>query len=719
MWEAFEKRRLIYGMTQPQTDNTTRQTAATPLASDEIDLGKVMGVIWRGKLVIALCGILAVFAGGLYTFALTTPLFTAATTVVLESRQEQIVDIESVVSGLSGDQVDLNTEIQILRSRRLLGKLVDDLDLTQDPEFNATLRPDPGFSPGVVIKFVRDTIKGQAGDNAPPTQQEIKDAAIDELLRIVTVTNIRQSYVFRIAAFSPNPVRATQITNRLAELYVADQIALKFEKTVEATKWLTDRVAELQIELEVIELELSSFSSNTDLISPEGLVALNRQLKNLRDRQSDLADEGQSAETFLTALQQAQATDDLAQMAAAAENRDLNTLIAQDGGETAVRRSFDTILSEAEAEVARLQTQRATVARSIEDITASIAAQTDELVALEQLNREVEASRLIYEFFLGRLKEMSVQQGLQQAESRVLSYAVQPRNASSPRVSLVLMLSLFCGVALGIAIVMLREKSKRIFRVAKDLEVVTGYAVLGQIPTVPSRNRGKVLQYLRDKPNSAAAEAIRNLRTSLLLANLDNPPKIIMSTSSVPGEGKTTQSIALALNLASLGKKVLLLEGDVRRRVMNEYFDIPQKPGFLSVMLGETDLDSAITHVDTMKFDVLLGEKAQANAADIFSSDRFGAFLKTLRAKYDYVIIDTPPVLAVADARIIGGWVDATIYTVRWDSTSHRQVLDGLASFQQVNVKVSGLVLGQISLKGMKRYGYGDSQGTYGAYYDT
>jgi capsular exopolysaccharide synthesis family protein len=387
--------------------------------------------------------------------------------------------------------------------------------------------------------------------------------------------------------------------------------------------------------------------------------------------------------------------------------------------EAAFRQQFDEMLVTAERENARLEAQRAAVALSIEDITESIDDQTEELVELEQLKREAEASRLIYEFFLGRLKEISVQQGLQQAESRVLSYAVRPNQASAPRVPIILSLSLVLGLMIGGAFVLLREMSQNTFRIADELEAKTGYNVLGQIPTVPSRNRSMVLQYLRDKPNSAAAEAIRHLRTSLLLANLDKPPKVIMSTSSIPGEGKTTQSIALALNLAGMGKKVLLIEGDVRRRVMNEYFNISEKPGFLSVMLGEATLEDALTHLTDMKFDLLLGEKAQANAADVYSSDRFGAFLKDLREQYDYVIIDTPPVLAVADARIIGGWVDATIYTVRWDSTTHRQVLDGLAAFEQVNVKISGLVLGQVSERGMKRYGYGDSYGAYGAYYQS
>ena len=241
--------------------------------------------------------------------------------------------------------------------------------------------------------------------------------------------------------------------------------------------------------------------------------------------------------------------------------------------------------------------------------------------------------------------------------------------------------------------------------------------MIGQIPTIPSRNRANVLQYLTDKPNSAAAEAVRNLRTSLLLANIDMPPRVIMSTSSIPGEGKTTQSISLAQNLSGLGKKVLLVEGDIRRRVFSEYFDIHDKPGFLSVLAGEASLQSAVTFNEQLQADILLGETSKVNAADLFSSDTFAQFLGTLRDAYDYVIIDTPPVLAVPDARVIGQHVDAIIYTVKWDSTTHRQVNDGLKSLANVNLKVTGLVLSQIDQRGMKRYGYGDSYGAYQAYY--
>lgn len=709
-------------MTRHLYDMPKGVQSVAPPADDEIDLGALFATLWRGRLWIVLCGLIALFAGGYYAFGVATPLYTTTASVALESRQEQIVDIESVMSGLSGDQVTINTEVEVLRSRRLIGKVVDDLNLVADPEFNKTLRDEPLLSLGAISGVVRENILGQPARNGQKSDQAIRDAVINAALEQITVSNVRQSYVFNISVVTEDPAKSARIANRLAELYVEDQIVLKFEKTAEATEWLTERVAELQIELESSEIELKDFSSNTDLISPEGLVALNRQLKDLRDRQGDVVATVQANRMRVDALNAALESTDLTRMAEAANDAALDRLIVGGVVTTAPERfqqRFEDVLARAVLERDRSESQQEAIALSILEISKSIETQSDELVALQQLQREAEASRLIYEFFLSRLKETSVQQGLQQAESRILSYAVVPNEPSAPRAGMILALSLILGTMGGSGLVLLREFSQNTFRTAEDLEAKTGSAVVGQIPLVPARSRKKVLQYLQEKPNSAVAEAIRNLRTSLLLANLDKHPKVIMSTSSVPGEGKTTQSLSLALNLAGLNKKVLLIEGDIRRRVMNTYFDIPEKRGFLSVMLGETSLEAALTQLPGMNFDVLFGEKSQTNAADIFSSDRFGAFLDELRERYDYIIIDTPPVLAVADARIIGRWVDTTVYTVQWDKTTHRQVLEGLKSLKQVQIKVAGLVLSQVSPRGMKRYGYGDSYGAYQSYYDT
>ena len=653
-------------------------------APDEIDLRDTALTLWRGKVWIMSASIIgAAFALG-YLLFLAVPTYTASASVALESQQPQVVDLDSVVSGLGGDQSTINTEVEVIRSRRLMSQLVDALNLVDDPEFNKALRPVPRLS----LESLRQLIGRTPAAPVPP--DIARQSVIDAVMAQTSVTNIRQSYVFQITSTTEDPAKSAMIANTLATLYIQDQVTVKFEKTEQATEWLTGRVTELQIALENAEAALKDYSSSTDLISAEGLIALNRQMKDLRDRNADLRQNLESAETRLAELQ----------TSARSTNADPTILRAMTDRD-------------------RIAAQIAAVEQSITELTARIAHQSDELVQLQQYQREAEASRLIYEYFLGRMKETAVQQGIQQADSRVLSHAPVPLDPTAPRKSLVLGLSTVLAAFLGAALILLREFAQNTFRLPEELEAKTGYPILGKIPMIPTKRRKSVQAYLKTKPNSAAAEAVRNLRTSLLLGNLDRPPQIIMSTSSIPGEGKTTQSIAMAQNLADMGKSVLLVEGDIRRCVFREYFDKAGPDGLLSVLTGNAPLANAVTRPAGEGFDVLMGEKPTTNAADIFSSHRFADFLDGLRKTYDHVIIDSPPVLAVTDARIIGLATDAVIYTVKWDSTTHRQVADGLKSLEQVNVNISGLVLSQISGKGMKRYGYGDSYGSYQAYYQS
>jgi len=687
---------------------------------DEIDLSSLFRTLWRGKFWIALCGLLALLLGGYYAYGVAVPVYTAKAAIALESRQEQVMDIESVVTGLGGDQSTINTEVEVLRSRGLIEDLVMDMNLLEDPEFNTRLQPGPRFSIGQAVGLVRGLFS-EPKATSPTSERAILDATINEVLRSISASNLRQSFVFEITVTTEEPEKSAVMANRLAELYIQDQISVKFEKTEQATSWLSERVSGLQIELENAQAELKDFSTNTDLVNAEALAALNRQLKDLRDRRATLITQAEATNTRLDALQNARQTGPAALVEIAGDPA-LNQVFRRledgsVGAETAFDTRADALITRAKLEATRARSQLSAIESSITEVSTRIDNQSQELVTLEQLQREVEASRLLYEAFLSRLKETSIQQGIQQADSRILSRAVVPSVPSAPRKSRILALSLILGLMAGSGAVLLREMAQNTFRTSEDLEHKTGYSVIGQIPKIPAKHRKNVLEYISQKPNSVAAEAVRNLRTSLLLANLDTPPKVIMSTSSVPGEGKTTQSISLAQNFAGLGAKVLLIEGDLRRRVLDEYFGHDQKHGFLSVISGEIPLEKAIVHDDTLKADILYGEQSSINAADLFSSNTFAEFIKGLREHYDHIIIDTPPVLAVPDARVIGQLVDAVIYTVQWDSTPHRQVLDGLKSLDRVNVRVSGLVLSQIDGSKMKRYGYGDSYGDYSSYY--
>jgi capsular exopolysaccharide synthesis family protein len=691
----------------------------------EIDLVQILRTVWRGKFLILACMFFAALAGIWYAYFQATPVFTASAVVVLESRQDQVVDLESVVSGLSADQATINTEVEVIKSRGLIEKLVLELGLLEDPEFNSKLRDEGKFSVGNVVTAVRIAL-GLKEDTPPQSERTILDATIDQVTSILSVSNVRQTFVFRLTATTEDGEKSAEIANTLSRLYILEQLEVKFEATEQATEWLTGRVGQLQIELETAEATVKEFNAGTTLVSPEALIGLNRQLKELRDRVREVTVADEASAKRVDELKSLRETGDLETIVKVAQDTTLSRvyrLIKSSGSDDpdlgAFNARFEQVIQRAELQRSRAEGQVKALLASIEDLEEQITNQSKDLVELQQLQREADASRLIYEFFLQRLKETSIQQGIQQADSRLLSKAVVPLHPSAPRKSIILVVTLVLGFLAGFAVVLVREFSQRTFRESDQLEAMTGKAVVGQIPLIPIRKREKLLKYLFEKPTSATVEAIRNLRTSVLLSDLDNPPQVILMTSSVPGEGKTTISLSLASNLSGLGKKVLLMEGDIRRRTFAEYVDTKDKMGMLSTLSGKVTIEDAVFRAPLLDVDLLVGEKSTINAADFFSSNKFKEFLNDLRSKYDYIIIDAPPVLAVPDARIIAQSADALIYVVRWDSTAHRQVRDGLKAFESVKVPVSGLVLNQINSKKMKSYGYGENFGAYGAYYDS
>lgn len=682
---------------------------SSPNISDDdvIDLGALLSVLWRKKLWILASIVACALIGAVYAFAIATPKYRATSVILLDSSGEQLLDLGAVLPSLGTDSEAINTEVEVLKSRRLLERVVTAAKLTEDPEFNATLVP-----PGLKTRL-RNVLTGSERDR--PTQDQQTTLAINAMLERMSVRNVPNTYVLQVTVETEAAEKSALLADTIAEQYILYQMDVKFEATRDASEWLTTRVADLKLELEQAEARVSEFSANSEVVSIETVQALERQLKELRERLQTMRTSLQSETARLDALNTAK-TASARQKAEVAGDPRLATLYHETGEGAAFDARFNQLVMQASTQVQRTEAQVQSLETSIAMREADIARQSDELIQLQQLTREAEASRLLYEYFLSRLKETSAQEGIQQADSRILSNAVLPDGPSEPRKSLILAMSIILGAMIGAALALLWEMRQHGYRQASDLEAETGLSVMGQIPLLPSNNRREGLEYLADKPASAAAEAVRNLRTSVMLSGLDKTPQIIMLSSSLPGEGKTTISFALAQNFVGLGKKVLLIEGDIRRRVFSQYLDVKDAKGIMAVLSGEISLEEAVMHDPVMKADILISEPSNVNAADILSSERFADFLETARKAYDMVIIDTPPVLVVPDARVVAQHADTVLFTVHWDKTTKTQVRDALRMFETVGVSVTGLVLNQIDPKGMKHYGYGDSYGAYGSY---
>ena len=199
------------------------------------------------------------------------------------------------------------------------------------------------------------------------------------------------------------------------------------------------------------------------------------------------------------------------------------------------------------------------------------------------------------------------------------------------------------------------------FRSISELRLNSGYDVLASVPIIPASDRKAFISYLKDKPNSVISEAVRNLRTSILMFDLDQEPQVIMLTSSVPQEGKSVLTFALAHNMVGLGKRVLLIEADIRRRVYSVHIERKNTVSLLDLINGDFELTDLDLFFEDLGFNILTGSKSDINAADIFASQRFADLITELRKHFDYILIDTPPILAVPDARLIGTNSDANI----------------------------------------------------------
>lgn len=693
------------------------------LHESDLDLRDLLMTVWRAKWLIALFALIG-FGIAYAQLLRITPLYTSEVRVLWEIDKNNVVDIDPVARGLAGDYFSLSSQIEVLESGRLLERVVDGLGLVDDPIFNASLMPPEGWtrwlSLGYVISRVKALIAGDPPTTAPSVSpDQARRSAISALRGAVEAEWLDGTYVLKIRATTPDPQRSAEVANAMAKYYILDQLETKFEATRQATDWLTERVSDLRVALETAEQAVEAYSSGSSLVSEEALAASSRQLKDMRERAAAIGEERADTARRLGKIETARSAEDFAAVATLAREPRLRTLAdeierlgqaAQTGARSDLVTRFDAELDRAKARMSfsteRLKGQEMTVRKTIADLETKLDEQSKSLVELRQLQREAEASRLIYEFFLGRLKETSVQEGIQRPDARVLTEAVAPGRPSSPNRGMTLMIGSGTGVFLALALSFLVERLNATFRSTDELEVRTGQAVIGTIPMAPLNRRRLLMQYLMDKPTSSVAEAVRNLRTSVLLANVDNPPKVVMLTSALPGEGKTTCCIALAQISEALGKRVLLLECDIRRRTFRNYFDLPEGGGLLSVLSGARSFDEAVYLDESSGLFVLPGEESSVNAADIFASHRFADFINEMRERFDFIFIDTPPVLAVPDARVIAKNSDAVLFCVRWNKTARDTVVEGLRFFAQVNIKIAGLVLSQVNVNKMARYGY-------------
>lgn len=737
--------------------------------SDIINIRSLLATMWRGKYIILTSILIAGIIGALIISDLDAR-YKASATVMFDLQKTNIVDLTEVITSEEFGKDTLQNQIQILRSKGLIQRVIDDQNLARVAEFNPTLRVEKE----TIVSRIRNAVSvppelksllmdiGIVSPPPPPATPDVLErrerlAVVENVRAGLSLTPIRGSRVIEISFTSGNPDLSSRVVNAVAEQYIVDQLDAKLEATQAATSWLTDRVTELQTRVETSEADVEAARARLSLEAGQGLgitqqqlEALNGSLALTRSRVSEMEAQYKRLQDAMTRGMDIGAIPEFRDSSLIQRYRDEESdLVSQESvlittvpdghpSLTRLRTQLQKLRLNIEAEAQRiiaaiqielesLMSQETDLIEEVRTLETKSLEQSANEVELRQLEREAQATRVLYENFLGRQQETTAQEDLQGADARVLSSAEPPNNPESQRQRMILLASLTLGTLSGIGIVFLLDRLNNTFRSPNQIAEMTGVSVLATIPAGGSRmKRHDVVKLLREKPNGALAESVRNLRTSILFSNLDKPPKVVMFTSSVPREGKSTTSMMMAMTSRQMGKSAIIVDCDLRMPALAKLLQVNNdQPGLLSVMEGTAQVKDALYRDENSGLDVLMAKSnerpAQINAADILASKKFHDLVKALSTQYDLVILDTPPTLVVTDARIVSRIADAIVYAIRWDETPRDAVLEGLGELKSIEAPITGIVMTMVNESKASKYtydGYNYHKGRYRDYYE-
>ncbi len=740
--------------------------------SDEIDLRALFSKLWRGKWIL----IVSMLLFGVLGYLLVpqdAPVYRATAKVMFEPNRENVINLDQVLVNADIRENTLQNQIEILRSTSLIERVVRLEELDREPEFNPSLRePEPTLMDSVrsllriPAAVITETLQdlGILAPPPPPPPLPSPEVLADRERQTVNQIVLSQlelapvpgSRIIDISFFSLDPATAARVANRIAEQYIVDQLEARLEATRAATDWLSVRVEELEERVQVAEnavervrAELAGDAGASLEITQQQLQALNAALSTTRNAATTARSTYERLDNAFRegrdfgAIAEFRASDlirdfrgreaDLTRRRAALANTVAPThpaLREIDAQLEEVRESMDAearrVIAAARAEWVSQQEQLQRLEADVRALEARALEQSRQEITLRQLEREAQARRALYENFLARLTEVSEQEGLQTSDARILSPAERPLVPIPGTLGRTLMVALVVGLLVGLGIIFLREVLNNTYRTAQQLEAMTGEPILGSIPVIGWRMRRRdVLKQFKENPKSSLAESIRSLRTSILFSNVDNPPEVVMFTSSVPREGKSTTSMLMAMTSRQMGKSAIIVDCDLRLPALARLLNADDgQPGLLSVISGTATLDEAIFRDPDTGLHVLMTKPSEPrsalNAADVLASKRFSDLIQQLKDTYDLVILDTPPAVIVADARILAPLVDAVVYIVRWDHTPRGAVLDGLKELRAVNAPIAGMAMSLVNEAQASRYdegGYGYNRAKYKDYY--
>ncbi|MCS0938251.1 polysaccharide biosynthesis tyrosine autokinase [Escherichia coli] len=703
----------------------------TPTESDDIDLGKIVGeLIDHRKLIFAITTAFTVIAV-LYAL-LATPIYQSTALIQVEQKQGNVI-LDSLSQMLPDSQPQSAPEIALIQSRMILGKTVDDLNLQAEiepkyfPIFGRGLARLLGKEPGSisVSRFYLDSGSNDVpsevtltilGENNFEIEREgyslkgkkgvlLEDKGVSILVDSIDAeagSQFKITYISRLKAISnlleslnvadqgkdtgmlnltftgDNPTLISQVLSSITQNYLAQNVARQAAQDAKSLEFLNEQLPKVRTDLDAAEDKLNSYRKQKDSVDLtmeaksvlDQIVNVDNQLNELTFREAEISQLYTKEHPTYKALMEKKQT---------------------------------------------LQTERNKLNKKV----SSMPSTQQEVL---RLSRDVESGRAVYLQLLSRQQELNIAKSSAIGNVRIIDNAITEPEPVRPKKILVIVLGIIIGLFFSVGFVFVRVFLRRGIESPEQLEEM-GINVYASIPVsewlTKNTNKNKRQKNESDKllsvenPADLAVEAIRSLRTSLHFAMMESKNNILMISGASPNAGKTFVSTNLAATIAMTGKKVLFIDSDLRKGYVHKMLGSKNVKGLSDILSGQAKVESIIERVSEGDFDYICRGQTPPNPAELLMHPRFKELLSWASQNYELVIVDTPPILAVTDAAIIGKYAGTTLLVARFEANTAKEIAVSIKRFEQTGVVIKGCILNCVMKKASSYYSYGYSQYGY------
>jgi polysaccharide biosynthesis transport protein len=699
---------------QPSSFRPSQRTSA--FAADGLSLSQIIMILHR-RLGVFLSVLIVITVVGVAFSFLVTPVYMATSLIKLDPNQHKPLSANTQSSAFS-DQTFVDTEVSVMRSPEVAQRVVRDLGLADNPMY----APRTGM--------LHSLLGGARPAPTPATRQSL---IAKQLSRHFKVEREGATNLVDLSYLSTNPAQAALIANAFARSYLEVSVGAEVDTASQQASWLDSRVQALSAEVQRADADLAHYKAaagivsggangtitdqqiapiSTELATAESEAAaahakLTVTRAQIQKGRMDSIPDAQDSPTISTLrLQRAEALNNQAKLNARYGPKFPKSIEAQ--------RQIDEFSRQISAEEKRIYNGLESSESSAEARAVSLrgdlgtlrnqqAANTQASVQASRLQQIADAATAAYNEALTEDQRAHQQEHLTEIDAHLISPAARPLTPAFPNIPLFVALSVFVGLISAASAVFLVEVLDTSLRSATDVENALDLPLLAAAPQLTSRQLGSkagqrlsVAGYVASKPMSAYAESIRTLRGALLLGDAQSPPKVVALTSALPLEGKTFTAISLAAVMRLSGERVLLVDCDLHRHSLASSLGMKADRGLLEVLKGEAELEQAIIRHEPLGFEILPLTNAPAPAEDVLGGDAFHFLLQRLRTEYDHVILDSPPILVVANAAVVAVAADAVVVLLRWGHTPSKAVLSTVARLEQHHARVVGAMFTQV-----------------------